>query len=284
MSTRVHLNGFVRGNNVVAACLLRHSRSDTAAHWLIENKPGARTPGQFTFNTRREQITVIHPSLQRTDKVYPESNLQSNITQKHRSSHRRRVPTNSQAVLEDAHIQTYAPAIVAREDVTQSTTDGAPPRSKTGPIREAYEPQDAHTYTERTLLEKLWRWKIPGTYEHKSSHVHIVRAGEREIARAIGMAYSTVQKNLRSLKKKLAIDIQPNGTNKRKTYVVYGFGEIKRRRKAAGLMQITKRTNSIGFVDPRYPTPSDGAPPPSKLHRVSVHLPRHPVSAGRHQR
>jgi hypothetical protein len=114
--------------------------------------------------------------------------------------------------------------------------------------------QDGHTHGEQALFATLWRLAkpVPGT------NYRLVTIGERTLAKQVPMAYSTIQENLRSLLEKLAIDIQINGPQKPKTYRVYSFDEVLRRRKAAGLTHVLRRTSGAVLVNPT--APGSGAP------------------------
>ena len=114
--------------------------------------------------------------------------------------------------------------------------------------------QDGHTHGEQALFATLWRLAKPVT----GTNYRLVTIGERTLAKQVPMAYSTIQENLRSLLEKLAIDIQNNGPQKPKTYRVYSFDEVLRRRKAAGLTHVLRRTSGAVLVNPT--APNSGAP------------------------
>jgi hypothetical protein len=71
------------------------------------------------------------------------------------------------------------------------------------------------------------------------------------------MSYSAVQDNARSLTRKLAIEVRaPASKSAPKTYIVFSYEEVLKRRRAAGLTHYVRRTSAVEFVDP----PSFGAP------------------------
>lgn len=113
-------------------------------------------------------------------------------------------------------------------------------------LRPASTAQDGHTHGEQTLFATLWR------LSRQSSHgtFRIISIGERTLATEVPMAYSTVQENLRSLAAKLAIEVRSNGPRQPKTYIVYPYDEILRRRRAAGLTHVLRRTSSVTLVRP----------------------------------
>ena len=87
-----------------------------------------------------------------------------------------------------------------------------------------------------------------------SGDSRILTIGLRTLAEFSRMAYSNCKANVRSLVAKLAIDEQPGFSyTEGRTYVVYSFREILRRRKAAGLTHVV-RTRGVAFVNPRTGT------------------------------
>jgi hypothetical protein len=121
-------------------------------------------------------------------------------------------------------------------------------------LHEASTAQDGHTHGEQALFATLWRLAKPvgkGT-------LRALNIGERTLAAEVPMAYSTAQENTRSLVRKLSIEVQSSGPNKPKTYLVYGYDEILRRRRVAGLTHVLRRTSGVSLVNPG--APSFGAP------------------------
>ena len=117
--------------------------------------------------------------------------------------------------------------------------------------------QDGHTHGEQVLLATLWRLARPAG----QAPFRAISIGERTLAGEVPMAYSTVQENLRSLAAKLAIEIRSNGPHQPKTYIVYPDSEILRRRHAAGLTHVIRRTSAVMLVNPAISSaPSTGAP------------------------
>lgn len=101
--------------------------------------------------------------------------------------------------------------------------------------------QAGHTHGEQALYTTLWRLARP----HPNAAFRAIRIGERTLAREVPMAYSTVQENARALEKKLAIEIRSNGPREPKTYIVHAADEVLRRRRAAGLTHVYRRTSGV---------------------------------------
>jgi hypothetical protein len=112
-------------------------------------------------------------------------------------------------------------------------------------IREAVTVQDAHSLAEQAVYDAMYRAGRP--YQGDS---RILTIGLRSLAELSRMAYSNCKANVRSLVTKLAIDERPGFSYiEGRTYVVYSFREILRRRKAAGLTHVV-RNRGVAFVDP----------------------------------
>jgi len=112
-------------------------------------------------------------------------------------------------------------------------------------IREAATVQDGHSLAEQAVYDAMYRAGRPA---HGDSR--ILTIGLRTLAELSRMAYSNCKANVRSLVAKLAIDEQPGFSyTEGRTYVVYSFREILRRRKAAGLTHVV-RNRGVAFVDP----------------------------------
>jgi hypothetical protein len=116
-------------------------------------------------------------------------------------------------------------------------------------IREASTVQDGHSLAEQAVYDAMYRSARP--YQGDS---RILTIGLRTLAELSRMAYSNCKANVRSLVAKLAIDEQPGFSyTEGRTYIVYSFREILRRRKAAGLTHVI-RNRGVAFVDPRTGT------------------------------
>lgn len=145
-------------------------------------------------------------------------------------------------------------------------------------IREAVTVQDGHSLAEQAVYDAMYRAGKP--YQGDS---RILTIGLRTLAELSRMAYSNCKANVRSLVAKLAIDEGESFSyTDGRTYAIYSFREILRRRKAAGLTHVV-RTRGVAFVDPSTgkeltkssapvssaplppaPVPFPSAPPPPK--------------------
>ena len=98
---------------------------------------------------------------------------------------------------------------------------------------------------EQAVYDAMYRAGKP--YQGDS---RILTIGLRTLAELSRMAYSNCKANVRSLAAKLAIEERPGFSyTDGRTYVVYSFREILRRRKAGGLTHVI-RNRGVAFVDP----------------------------------
>ncbi len=118
-------------------------------------------------------------------------------------------------------------------------------RAPLPPPRLAISAQDGHTHGEQNLLATLWRLAKPT----RSGTARLITIGERTLAKQVPMSYSTVQKNIRSLMNKMAIEVRNEGLNKPKTYLIFDDEEILSRRQAVGLTHVLRRTNGVWLVN-----------------------------------
>ena len=117
-------------------------------------------------------------------------------------------------------------------------------------IREAATVQDGHSLAEQAVYDAMYRAGKP--YQGES---RILTIGLRTLADLSRMAYSNCKANVRSLVAKLAIEERPGFSyTDGRTYVVYSFREILRRRKTGGLTHVI-RNRGVAFVDPETGKP-----------------------------
>jgi hypothetical protein len=134
-------------------------------------------------------------------------------------------------------------------------------------IREASTVQDAHSLAEQAVYDAMYRAGKP--YQGDS---RILTIGLRTLAELSRMAYSNCKANVRSLVAKLAIEERPGFSyTDGRTYVVYSFREILRKRKAAGLTHVI-RNRGVAFVDPETGKPVSSAPDSSAAKTGAIAL------------
>jgi hypothetical protein len=112
-------------------------------------------------------------------------------------------------------------------------------------IREVSTVQDAHSLAEQAVYDAMYRAGQP--YQGDS---RILTIGLRSLADLSRMAYSNCKANVRSLIAKLAIEERGGFSyTDGRTYIIYSFREILRRRKVAGFTHVI-RNRGVAFVDP----------------------------------
>jgi hypothetical protein len=131
-------------------------------------------------------------------------------------------------------------------------------------IRRAIVAQDGHSSGEQLLYLSLWNAATVETPDTR-----LLSIGYNGMSSLCKLERSNCKKNVQSLVEKLALEVtKPHQTasSTGTTYRIFSYGEILRRRKAAGLIWVI-RTSGVRFVDPtgNSPTPPVG------------NLPRDPV-------
>lgn len=139
---------------------------------------------------------------------------------------------------------TGAPITSAPETGALETTP--PSRRRPPRLREAHTVQDGHSHGEQAVYDALYRSARP----YQGDEIRLLTIGYRTLAERSRMAYSNCKLNVRSLVEKLAIEpvgdfSYTDGT----TFLVYGYREVLRRRRAAGLTHFI-RQRGVTFVDP----------------------------------
>lgn len=105
--------------------------------------------------------------------------------------------------------------------------------------------QDAHSLAEQAVYDAMYRTGKPHQGDSR-----VLTIGLRTLAELSRMAYSNCKANVRSLVAKLALEERPGFSyTEGRTYIIYSFREILRRRRAAGLTHVI-RTRGVAFVDP----------------------------------
>jgi hypothetical protein len=117
-------------------------------------------------------------------------------------------------------------------------------------VHRCYRAQDGHSNGENQLYSALWQAGLTETTETKR-----VTMGWDRMASAAGMSDKAAQRNLRTLLEKLAVEViakENSSTRTGKTYRVFSYKAILERRRAAGMIFVTK-DKGVRFVT----TPED---------------------------
>ena len=114
-------------------------------------------------------------------------------------------------------------------------------------IRLASTVQDGHSLAEQAVYDAMFKAGKPYLGESR-----ILTTGLRTLAEKARMAYANCKANVHSLINKLAVEDYGGGFSYTtgRTYIIYSFGEILKRRRVAGLTHVI-RTRGVAFVDPR---------------------------------
>lgn len=124
----------------------------------------------------------------------------------------------------------------------------APAAKRQFPIREMKLAQDAHSRAEQQVYQSLWE-----NARVLDDLSRVITIGFGTMARVVRLSESNARINLRSLIAKLAIEEYKHyicESSVGRTYRVFNYSEILRRRREAGLTWYMRRTLAVVFVNP----------------------------------
>ena len=115
-------------------------------------------------------------------------------------------------------------------------------------IRKAVLAEDGHSLAEQAVYDALWNAASPLTGQEQSDRT--LRIGYHRLAQITRLSWVSVKANLRSLEKKLAIEVvasENSAAQEGKAYRVYSRTAILERRKRAGLEWV-RRTRGVELL------------------------------------
>jgi hypothetical protein len=119
-------------------------------------------------------------------------------------------------------------------------------------IRRAVVAQDGHSSGEQLLYLSLWNAARPESHDTR-----LISIGYNGMSYLCKLERSNCKKNVQSLIEKLALEVtraHEAASSTGTTYRIFSYGEILRRRKAAGLIWVI-RTSGVRFVKPMGDSP-----------------------------
>jgi hypothetical protein len=117
-----------------------------------------------------------------------------------------------------------------------------------GRIRRALAMEDGHSLAEQAVYTALWKAATP-VNDHVNAD-RTIRVGYHKLAQMTRLSWVSVKSNLRSLEKKLALEVisaENSATQEGKRYLVYAPGSVLERRKKAGLEWV-RRTRGVELL------------------------------------
>jgi hypothetical protein len=136
----------------------------------------------------------------------------------------------------------------------------APREIRRSRVKLAHAVEDGHSLAEQEIYRTLWRVGVPEGSDLEANR--IVRIGYDRLAALVRLSWVTVKANLRSLEKKLAIDVvaaEDSANREGKQYRVYSNPAIWARRQSAGLLWV-RRTRGVELLPGVLSTPLEQAP------------------------
>jgi hypothetical protein len=122
------------------------------------------------------------------------------------------------------------------------------PSGRKGRIRKATMAEDGHSLAEQAVYEVLWQTASP--VSDLADADRTLRIGYRRLAQMTRLSWVSVKANLRTLERKLAIEVtgsENSATREGKCYLVYSRSSILERRKQAGLEWV-RRTRGVELL------------------------------------
>ncbi len=119
------------------------------------------------------------------------------------------------------------------------------PKGRQNRIRKAKVVEDGHSLAEQVVYEALWNAGRPLAEGETADRT--IRIGYNRLAQMTRLSWVSVKANLRSLERKLAIEViasENSATQEGKGYRVYSLAAILERRQRAGLEWV-RRTRGV---------------------------------------
>lgn len=136
-----------------------------------------------------------------------------------------------------------------------TSSESVEPKKRGFPIREMKLAQDAHTRAQQQVYEYLWQ-----NAKALDEVSRTITIGFGAMARMVRLSESNARINVRSLIAKLALQEFGDYNCERslgRTYRIFNYSEILKRRREAGLLWYMRRTLAVVFVNPRDGQPLD---------------------------
>jgi hypothetical protein len=115
-------------------------------------------------------------------------------------------------------------------------------------VKRALGVEDGHSLAEQEVYRTLWKVGAPEGDDPEANRT--VRIGYDRLASLVRLSWVTVKANLRSLEKKLAIEVvaaEDSANREGKQYRVYSTAAIWARRQSAGLLWV-RRTRGVELL------------------------------------
>jgi hypothetical protein len=126
--------------------------------------------------------------------------------------------------------------------------------ARRGKVKRTHGVEDGHSLAEQEVYRTLWKVGAPEGDNPEASRT--VRIGYDRLAGLVRLSWVTVKANLRSLEKKLAIEVvaaEDSANREGKQYRIYSAPAILERRQSAGLLWV-RRTRGVELLtEPSQP-------------------------------
>lgn len=126
-------------------------------------------------------------------------------------------------------------------DTVQESITVQPREARRWRVKRTRAVEDGHSLAEQEVYRTLWRVGVPEGEDPNASRT--IRIGYDRLAALVRLSWVTVKANLRSLEKKLAIEVlaaEDSANREGKQYRVYSSPAIWERRQLAGLLWVRR--------------------------------------------
>jgi hypothetical protein len=198
---------------------------------------GTPTPTATTAepDTVLETVTVKQPTTVQERKIY---------TVQQRTAVQQNIPVEQNTSVQQSN-SVQNNSSVEHSYTVQAYTIHETRRSR---VKRAHVVEDGHSLAEQEIYRTLWKVGSPEGDDPEANR--IVRIGYDRLAALVRLSWVTVKANLRSLEKKLAIDVlaaEDSANREGKQYRVYSNSAIWARRQSAGLLWV-RRTRGVELL------------------------------------
>ena len=152
----------------------------------------------------------------------------------------------------------FTPPQVSTVQETYTVSSQGPIVDKASRLRRAQTMEDGHSLAEQEVYRTLWRVGQPE--DGLADANRLVRIGYDRLANLVRLSWVTVKANLRSLERKLAIEVvaaEDSANREGKQYRIFSPAVVWSRREAAGLMWV-RRTRGVELLTNAAFAPGQG--------------------------
>ena len=170
------------------------------------------------------------------------------VTAPAKRRHPKMDPISYDELMSNAGMSGFVSFLIPAPEQSANLAIAPPKPTRKGPIRRAVMVEDGHSLAEQAVYDVLWQAAAP--IDEPASEDRTIRIGYHRLAQMTRLSWVSVKNNLRSLEKKLAIEVtgsENSATREGKCYRVYSRSAILKRREENGLVWV-RRTRGVVLI------------------------------------